>query len=94
MTTPDQGAQDQTFDKASRDALAALSIMYRECHASAPDSDLCGAIQDLQRAVAEVHNRKMSGDDQPPPATIADAASQMHAATMAGAQPQAPQEAM
>lgn len=86
IPNPDQGADNTTFDKASRDALSAVAIMYRECHAEAPGSPLCGALQDIQEALSAVHAQKMSGVAQvQPPATIGEATEQLHAETMAGA---------
>lgn len=90
MPTPDQGVDNSAFDKASRDALASVALMYRECHAEAPDSDICGALQDIQKALSEVHSRKMSGQAASAPTTIDGAVEQLHGETMNAAQP--PQE--
>lgn len=91
MTTPTQGADPAVFDRASKDALSAVAVMYRECHAEAPDSELCGALQDIQKAIAEIHARKSSGQGASPPQNMDEAASQLHAATMADAQGAGPQ---
>lgn len=88
--TPDPAADGKTFDKASRDALASIAVMYRECHAQNPDSELCAALQDVQKAVAEISSRHAQGDTAAPPADMAEAAAQMHAQTMAAA----PQQGM
>lgn len=82
-TTPSN--ENPAFERASKDVLSGLAIMYRECHSESPDSPLCAAIQDLTKAVSEVHSQKMSGQGAAPPATMDEAVAGLHQETMAGA---------
>lgn len=68
--SPDAGASagDPTFEKAANQATQALALMYKACHKAYPDSPLCDALGQMQKAIGEieVQYQQQAGGGQPP----------------------------
>lgn len=61
---------DPAFTKLADTAEQALAGMFKMCHQVSPDSPLCEALVDMQKAVAEIESQYAQGPmEQPTDAT-------------------------
>lgn len=67
--SPDAGSSgggSGAFQKAANQASQALAVMFKECHKASPDSPLCDALAQMQKAVGEIETQYEAGGGQPP----------------------------